>query len=92
MCDTKKLSQIFSASFRVRPIRTSDISNIGAKMNIRESVASLCRYVIVTRWHAFNKLHSPLSMSVAHIHYPKNKANLTAVNIGIGIGHQNFVT
>ena len=31
----------------VRPIHKSDIGNIGAKLNIGESVASECRYVIV---------------------------------------------
>ena len=41
--------------------RTSDFGNIGAKLNIGESVASVCRYVIVTRWRAFNKLHSHVS-------------------------------
>ena len=29
---------------RVRLIRTSDIGNIGAKLNVEESVASVCRY------------------------------------------------
>jgi len=46
--------------------RTSDIGNNGAKRNIGESAESVCRYVIVTRWHAFNKPHSPMSMSVVH--------------------------
>ena len=46
--------------------RTSDIGNNGAKRNIGESAESVCRYVIVTRWHAFNKPHSPLSISVVH--------------------------
>jgi len=46
--------------------RTSDIGNIGAKLNIGISVASVCRCVIVTQWHAFNKPHSPLSTSVVH--------------------------
>ena len=38
--------------------RTSNIGNIGAKLNIGESVVSVCRYVIVTRWHTFNKPHT----------------------------------
>ena len=46
--------------------RTSNIGSIGAKLNIGESVASVCRYVIVTRWYAFNKLHNPLSTSAVH--------------------------
>ena len=45
--------------------RTSNIGKIGAKLNIGELAASVCRCVIVTRWRAFNKLHSPLTMSVA---------------------------
>ena len=45
-------------SFRLRPICTSNIGNIGDKLNIGESVVSVCRYVIVTRRHAFNKPHS----------------------------------
>jgi len=45
--------------------RISDIGKIGANLNIGELVASVCRYVIVTRLHAFNKLHSPLHASSA---------------------------
>jgi len=33
-----------SMVIRVRPIRTSDIGNIGAKLNIEKSVASVRRY------------------------------------------------
>jgi len=43
-----------------------ELGNMAAKLNIGESVASVCRYVIVTWQHAFNKPHSQLSMSVAH--------------------------
>jgi len=52
---------------RVRPICTSDIGNIGAKLNIGESVASVCRYVIDTLRFAFNKPHSPLSIITAMV-------------------------
>ena len=38
---------------------TSDIGNIGAKLNISISVCQSC--VVVTKWHAFNKLHSHVS-------------------------------
>ena len=49
-----------------KPNRTSNIGSIGTKLNFGESVASVCRYVIVTRRHAFNKPHRPVSTSVAH--------------------------
>ena len=47
--------------------QTSTTSEI--KLNIAKSVASVCRLLIcnlVTCWHAFNKFHSQLSMSVVH--------------------------
>jgi len=48
---------------RVRPICTSNIGNIGDKLNIGESVALVCQYVIVTRRR--HSVSHP-TMSVAH--------------------------